>query len=248
MVSEPIWSSSAWFRFIVHHHLHHITFWFIFCFLESSLISSIWARIVSFLSFISPIQVDITDSQLNLPDSSYFRIVLYPFELRFLPIASSCFRSVVIVLPYPIDWRSIVFLHRRSSLRVHCAAEFVLRWSSAALFRCLRLCAIPIRVDRVSFGQCWSYLRLRSAWFAFVRLIPIRVDRVFFWIRVRLWFLFSFLVKLDSLAVTFSACWSTDLFLQGDSSSFHIVFDVSISVWFNGFCLSSNTGSNLFFS
>lgn len=143
--------SSAWFRFTVHHHLHHLTFWFIFCFLESSLISSIWAQIVSFLSFISQLQVDITDSQLNLPDSSYFRIVLYPFELRSLSdrVDRVCLRLSSAWSRHCQSWQFVldqslsqihllpISVDRVSIGGVRCAAEFVLRWSFAALFRLL---------------------------------------------------------------------------------------------------------------
>ncbi|CAN6872066.1 unnamed protein product, partial [Brassica oleracea] len=91
--------------------------------------------------FLSPIQVDIIDSQHRLFNLSDFRIV------HLFPIAFSCFRSELIIhlLSISVDRVSTGGVR----CRVDCAAEFVcvgvLRLCSA----CFRLCAIPIRVDRV---------------------------------------------------------------------------------------------------
>ncbi|CAF2123521.1 unnamed protein product [Brassica napus] len=82
--------------------------------------------------FISPIQVDITDSQLNLPDSSYFRIVLYLFELRFLPIV---FHSDRVFL-FPISGDRASVSNRLTIDCVSPSAEFV-----ASSFGVLRLCS-----------------------------------------------------------------------------------------------------------
>ncbi|CAG7906333.1 unnamed protein product [Brassica rapa] len=51
--------------------------------------------------------VDITDSQLNLPDWSYFRIVLYPSELRFLPIVFHSDRVFLFPISELIEFLSV---------------------------------------------------------------------------------------------------------------------------------------------